>query len=137
MKLQSTLPSSPTVTSIEGDTVLATGEWNMIYASFIWNDEFLLGATVSVNGAEPDSDLNYFGWPSGVFSTDDPIFIGMGFIGQLKRIQIYSPAAYELNTKACDSTTCAFDIGFSQPPTCLKPICATPATYASFSSCEG
>lgn len=112
----------------------------MIYVSFFYNDGVfptLAKATVSVNGAEPDSDLNYFGWPSGVFSIDDPIFIGMGFIGQLKRIQIYSPAAYELNTKACDSTTCAFDIGFSQPPTCLKPICATPATYASFSSCEG
>ena len=147
MKIKSTITSS----GQEGPTVLVPGQWNMIYASFFYNVKTVNAASIILNGVTTDSaPYTNTGYYPSVFSNSDVIKIGAGFIGQLRRLQIYSPAAYLLDkslflfywyliklTKArCDLTTCAVNIGYSDPPKCLKAICNTSGSYASLDTCE-
>ena len=89
-----------------------------------------------INGKKGPDALTGSGYGSSVFSSSDRVRFGEGFLGELRRIQVYSPAAWRLNPTPCDSTTCALDIGFSIPPTCLKAVCTTAGTYTSFGTCE-
>ena len=71
------------------------------------------------------------------FSTSDYVLIGHGFPGQLRRFQVYSPAALRLNVEPCGPSTCSLEIGFSIPPTCLQPACSPGDYYDGFGYCEG
>ena len=70
-----------------------------------------------------------------VFSASDYVQFGAGFLGQLRRLQVYSPAAFRLNPDSCNPSTCAIDLGFSTPPTCLKPVCSS-GYFEEFGFCD-
>ena len=94
MKIKSTISGS----GQEGTTVLIPGQWTMIYASFFYNLKTLNAASVVINGASTDSSTHASpGYYSYIFSDSDVIKIGAGFIGQLRRLQVYSPASYLLD----------------------------------------
>lgn len=130
--------TSPTAAnSAVGTTVLELGKWNQVYFSLLYTSGKFGEVLVQINGGPVDS------FHSGTvsmsrtwFSTSDLIAIGSGFIGQLRRFQVYSPAALELNSQPCDSTTCTATLGFSDPQTCLEAVCSN-GYYTSFGSCEG
>jgi len=77
--------------------VILVGQWTAIYVvyaftsggfgvSMVYIDGFLANsAALTTNGLSPSA-----------FSTSDIVKIGQGFTGKLKRIQIYSPAAFGL-----------------------------------------
>ncbi len=92
MKLQSTLN---TKTQILKTVSLTLGEWAMIYATFDYLYGGLGVSMVYVNGVGAGfnpSVASAYGASS--FSTSDTVKIG-GFLGQIQRVQVYSPAAYQ------------------------------------------
>ena len=83
----------------EGLSALPVGQWKMIYASFVYNDGVLAAALVSKDLPAADSaSFTLSSYGTSAFSSSDKITIGAGFIGQLRRVQIYSPAAFEPDT---------------------------------------
>ena len=135
MKLKSAIDDS-TGTSAEGTTVLQLGEWNQVYLSFLITSGWFTAALVQINGGPVDSFPSMTnGLGPAAFSTNDIVYIGAGFVGQLRRFQVYSPAALELSSESCNPTTCAVNIGFSDPPTCIEAVCNNDY-YTSFGTCE-
>jgi len=126
---------STTITSPES-TTLTLGAWAMVYVSYSFTSGGYGASNIYVDGKKSGDAITVKAYGSSVFSSSDRVRFGEGFIGQIRRIQVYSPAAWRVNPKPCDSTTCALDIGFSIPPTCIQAVCITTGTYTSFGSCE-
>jgi hypothetical protein len=132
MKLKSVVDG----TSAEGTKILKLGEWNQVYIAYLLTTGKFSAALVQINGGSVDSfPSKTVTFSSTSFSTNDNILIGVGFIGQLRRFQVYSPAAFELSSESCNPTTCDVNIGFSEPPTCIEAVC-TNRYYTSFGTCE-
>jgi len=94
-KIKNTIQTS----SLTGGIPLSIGQWNWIYASIIYYNGIVATSLVSINGAfNVDTSPNVApSYPSSVFSNSDQIRIGAGFIGQIRRFQVYSPGAYQLD----------------------------------------
>ncbi len=81
------------------------GQWTQIYVFYSFTKggygismiylNGIMTNSIATTSAAPD--------PSSVFSLSDIIGFGGGFHGQLKRLQIYSPAAVGFNLAATDS----------------------------------
>lgn len=129
-----------TVQSIASTTPLTLGKWAAIFVSYSYTYGGYGVANFYIDGALVDpaiaTNTAYGANGNTVFSTSDYVRIGAGFIGQLRRLQVYSPAAFRLNPNTCDSSTCGLDFGFSVPLTCLQAVCTTTGSYTSFGSCE-
>ena len=76
----------------------------MIYASYVYTHGGRGLSIVHINGmpATGYADTGAAYGPT-FFSNSDIIYIGPGFTGQLRRLQIFSPAAFELDQGSSDS----------------------------------
>ena len=84
--------------SVDGTAVFGLGTWNLIYVSIIYNDGVFASIMASVNQGIPDCSTYIFNaYEPSVFSESDIITLGAGFIGQIRRFQVYSPAAFQLD----------------------------------------
>ena len=94
-----TLKSAFKTAIAETASPLSLGKWNMIFVAYV-NTHGGFGLTVIyVNGFQTtgyNSKLNEF--VSSSLSSSDIITVGAGFIGKLKRLQIYSPSTYQLSS---------------------------------------
>lgn len=119
---------------------LTLGKWAMIFVSYTYTYGGYGSSNFYIDGAYGNPGLGthtaYGANGNTVFSASDYVQFGAGFVGQLRRLQVYSPAAFRLNPAPCDPTTCALDIGFSNPPTCLQPVCSS-GYYYEFGYCKG
>jgi len=78
---------------------MTLGQWNSIYLSYIFTAGGYGMALTYINGMMTSGIGTITTAPSpSVFSTSDEIKIGGGFKGYLRRLQIYSPAAFGLAT---------------------------------------
>ena len=127
--------SQDSVTS-SATTAFVLGTWTMVFVSYSYSVGGYGASNIYLNGIRGPSAITTAGYGSSVFSTSDRVTFGEGFLGQIRRIQVYSPAAFRLNPTPCDSTTCSLDIGFTIPATCMQAVCTTSGTYTSFGSCE-
>jgi len=118
---------------------LILGQWDTIYLVYgLTNGGAGIGR-VYMNEADIRTNLNIQNAPNhSVFSNADVIKVGGVFTGELKRIQIYSPAptGITIGTALCDPASCSVETGYSNPPTCLTPICNTIGSYRSLGTCE-
>jgi len=81
------------------------GQWTTIYAFYTFTKRGFGIAMVYINGVISNNLASTFTAPdpSSVFSLSDTISFRGGFYGQLKRLQVYSPAAVGLNLAATNS----------------------------------
>lgn len=77
---------------------LVPGEWNMVYVSYLYTVGGYGAAIIYLNTVGGISVVSGTVHGSSVFSNSDRVRFGEGFIGQLRRIQVYSPATFRLNT---------------------------------------
>ena len=72
-------------------------KWTMIYASYIYPSGGLGISKVYINGVEgaDQAKITSLAGPT-AFSMADKIGIGPGFTGQIRRVQLYSPAPLEI-----------------------------------------
>ena len=89
---------------------LLIGKWTMVYVSYFRTVKGQGFSKILLDGISEETS---FTWVSGAsdYSTCtamSSIKVGNGFIGEIKRIQVYSPAAYRPNT----SKKFIQDIGF-------------------------
>jgi len=109
----------------------------MIYIAFIETHEEFGTAIVTINGAEADGITETtYGIGHKHFSDQDKISIGPGFIGKLRRVQIFSPATAFLQQGDCVPSSCAINPNFEINPGCLARSCNTPGSFTSFGDCE-
>jgi len=116
-------------------TTFTLGTWTMVYVSSSYSFGGYGASNIYIDGKLGPHAVTIAGYGSSVFSNSDRVRFGEGFSGQIRRIQVYSPAAFRLNPKPCDATTCALDIGFTIPATCMQAVCTSAGTYTSFGTC--
>jgi len=134
MKLKSYIETSGS----EGVTALVQGQWSQVYMGCTYSAGGSAALTVHVDGVGTDSAPGIMrANAASIFSSADSIKIGGGFIGLLRRFQIYSPGAYQLGSDSCYPSTCYAHIGYSATPMCIIAVCSsTSGTYPSFGTCE-
>jgi len=94
MTLKTTLQTKAAETA-----VIASERWYMVYVMAFYNDGALAAFSTSINGpAFASMDYTTSPYQHSDFSYSDLVKIGGGFIGQLRRFQIYSPGAYQLDS---------------------------------------
>ncbi len=136
MKLKSAIIPDAGGTSEEGTTALSLREWSQVYVGFLITSGAYMATLVQINGGPVDSFPSMTGgFGSAVLSTSDIAYVGGGFKGQLRRLQIYSPAALAYSSESTDPKSCAVNLGFSDPSTCLEAVCKN-GYYTSFGTCE-
>jgi len=141
---QVTLDTSQVIST----TNIVVGKWEAIQLFYTWTTGKAIVIYIFRDGAMIGSLYNVYtpGFPT--FTNTDTLRIGSGFIGQLRRIQIYSPASISPNIPRIlknhllssnhsieDPTKCTVTFGYSNPPICFNSVCG-PGFYSSFSSCE-
>ena len=72
------------------------GKWTMIYVSFYYGFQGLGISFVHINAAIAGATVKTNTYGPSVFRSNDVISIGPGFTGQIRRVQIFSPAAVHL-----------------------------------------
>ena len=78
---------------------IQVGEWTQIYASYTYTERGLGETLVFVNGVlAAGSPFTQTAHGPGVFGADDTISIGSGFIGKIRRVQIFSPAVLQIDS---------------------------------------
>jgi len=85
---------------------LTLGKWNMVHVSFLTTLKDQGFSKIIVNGASNEATYTQITntLPYSSCLTSSAFTVGNGFIGELKRIQVYSPAAYRPNdSKLVDS----------------------------------
>jgi len=124
---------------LQGWIGLAVGRWTQIYIGCIYASSGIGAALIHIDGVHVDSSPNAIRLgASSIFSTADTIKIGGGFIGHVRRFQIFSPGAFQLLADTCSPSTCIAHIGYSTTPLCMFSVCGgTSGTYPSFGTCEG
>ena len=133
LDLESQIDDIPRTLSI-GITV---GKWTQIYASYIYTYGGIGEASVTIDGVlTSGSPAIPNGHGPGVFGTADTIGIGPGFVGQVRRIQIYSPTILHLYQRNCLPSSCDVDTNNWVFSNCLLETCTTPGYYTSFGNCE-
>ena len=136
MKIKSSTINDWSGPSEEGTTVLSLKEWNQVYVGFLITSGTYMATLVQINGGSVDSFPSITnGFTSAILSTSDIAYVGGGFVGQLRRLQIYSPAALAYSSESTDPKSCAVNLGFSDPSTCLEAVCKN-GYYTSFGTCE-
>jgi len=120
---------------------LSLGSWAQVYVFYSFTSGAYGISKIYLNGIPTDGfAVVAVGTTPPVFSPTDVVKIGGGFVGHLKRLQVYSPAALPFiatsGSNSCDPTTCSLDMGFANPRTCMQAVCNTPGTYSSFGTCE-
>jgi len=74
--------------------ILSVGQWTTVYVVYTFTYGGHGFSKIYINGADALGIVAIIDAPRpSVFSNLDVVKIGRGFIGQLRRIQIYSPAA--------------------------------------------
>ena len=85
-------------TAVNGNSVtlapkLNLGQWNMIYAAYVYSAGGLGISLVTVNGVVASGYAKVTGaYGTTPFSNADKIYVGSGWTGQIRRFQVYSPA---------------------------------------------
>jgi len=115
---------------------IKVGEWTTIYASYLYTDGGLAEADVYVNGAEAGSTFTATTHGPSLFRNTDVIRVGPGFTGHLRRVQIYSPAAFQIPKITCAPSSCDASLNNWVFQACLQETCNTPGYYTSFGTCE-
>ena len=83
---------------------ISLGQWNSIYVGFVFTAGGYGMSLIYINGLMANAIGTIPAAPSpAAFSTNDEIKIGGGFKGYLRRLQIYSPAAFGLTTTSISS----------------------------------
>jgi len=139
-----------TFASFGSNSGIQIGQWAAIQIFYRWNYKDSGSAQVFRNNVQM---FNAFAVIAAGFSSSfaDTNFmrIGGGFIGQIRRIQIYSPVGSSPNQYCTqkkrksshillvglDSAQCASSFGYANPPICSQAICGA-GFYSSFGSCE-
>ena len=85
--------------SATGAAILTLGRWHTIYISFIYSNGYVGTSLATIDDVYISSPAIFYPstYQSSIFTSSDKITIGAGFIGQLKRLQIYSPGVYQLD----------------------------------------
>jgi len=133
------------------DTIIA-GSWNTIYVVYAFTASGYGISKIYINGVDNNGEATTMTSPGpAIFTPADTIKIGQGFAGELRRFQVYSPAAFGLATDncidyflpsffkrfldLCDSSSCSVEMGFSDPLVCQEAVCST-SGYPAFDTCE-
>jgi len=115
---------------------LKVGEWTSIYASYIYTRGGLAKSVVHINGVKASEFVvSMPAKGTAVFGSNDIISIGPGLIGELKRVQIFSPAVLELKQGTCAPSSCDVASDDTLFPTCLLQTCPILGYYYSLGSC--
>jgi len=127
--------------TVEPSETLALGQWNTIYLAYaLTYGGFGIGRIFMNEVSVYTTNLRTQNAPDhSAFSDKDIIKVGGVFTGEFRRVQIHSPApittTITTGASVC-TTTCSAEIGYSNPPTCLKASCSTTGSYPSLGTCE-
>lgn len=84
--------------SVEITPAINLGEWTMIYASYIYSYGGHGLSTVYINGVLTHRyAITATARGPSFFSNTDEICVGRGFIGNIRRVQLFSPTPLQLS----------------------------------------
>jgi len=118
---------------------LTLGKWASVYIMYSFTAGGYGLSRAYINGIDAGGLAETTnGLAHSQFSTADILRVG-GFVGHLKRLQIFSPAAIGMNKgmNLCNPNSCLAEIGFNEIPVCMSAVCDNPkGYYSSFGTCE-
>ena len=100
-------------TGVDGNSVKITpklnlGQWNMIYAVYVYTVGGRGTSLITVNGVlAPEVAVTFGAYGPSYFSNADRIYVGSGLTGHIKRFQVYSPGVIRLNQGNTEENFCS------------------------------
>jgi len=93
-----TLQSAVDTTVAETNSILPLGQWKTIYIVYVSPYGGGEATVLYINGLQSTGyNFKQNAYVSSFLSPSDLTTIGAGFVGKLRRFQIYSPVAYQLD----------------------------------------
>jgi len=118
---------------------LTLGKWASVYIIYSFTAGGYGFSKAYINGVDAGGFADTTnGIGHSTFSTNDIVRVG-GFIGHLRRLRIFSPAAIGMNkgSNLCNPDSCLAEIGFNEIPVCMSATCDDPkGFFPSFGTCE-